>query len=97
KEYVRPGVHVTEMHEALLRIQTQRTQWQRCVESGVAPEIPLGLGDVHASWQRVAAELAELDAALGRREPLAALPVARLVRMLAGLAAKSDVFENLVE
>lgn len=97
KEYVRPGVHVTEMHEALLRIQTQRTQWQRYVEAGVAPEIPLGLADVYVAWQRAEAELAELDAALGRREPLASLPVARLVRTLAGLAAKSDVFENLVE
>lgn len=97
KEYVRPGVHVTEMHEALLRIQAQRTQWQRFVEAGVAPEIPLGLADVSAAWQRAHAELAELDAALGRREPLASLPVARLVRTLAGLAAKSDVFDNLVE
>lgn len=97
KEYVRPGVHVTEMHEALLRIQTQRTQWQRYVEAGVAPEIPLGLADVYVAWQRAEAELAELDAALGRREPLSSLPVARLVRTLAGLAAKSDVFENLVE
>ncbi|MFS0854616.1 AAA family ATPase [Microbacterium sp. 179-I 3D4 NHS] len=97
KEYVRPGVHVTEMHEALLRIQAQRTQWQRCVEAGIAPEVPLGLAEVAASWQRVDAELAELDAALGRREPLATLPVARLVRTLAGLAAQSDVFENLVE
>ena len=97
KEYVRPGVHVVEMHDALLRIQAQRTQWQRYVDAGVAPEIPLGLADVHAAWQRVDAELAELDAALGRREPLASLPVARLVRTLAGLAAKSDVFDNLVE
>lgn len=97
KEYVRPGVHVTEMHESLLRIQAQRTQWQRYVEAGVAPEIPLGLADVYALWQRVQAELAELDAALGRREPLASLPVARLVRTLAGLAAESDVFDNLVE
>ncbi len=97
KEYVRPGVHVTEMHEALLRIQTQRTQWQRYVDAGIAPEIPLGLADVYVSWQRVEAELAELDAALGRREPLSSLPVARLVRLLAGLAAKSEVFENLVE
>ncbi|MGO2682752.1 MAG: AAA family ATPase [Microbacterium sp.] len=97
KEYVRPGVHITEMHEALLRIQQQRTQWQRFVDAGVAPEVPLGLGDVYASWQRATAELAELDAALGRREPLAALPVERLVRTLAGLAAKSDVFDNLVE
>lgn len=97
KEYVRPGVHVTEMHEALLRIQAQRTQWQRFVEAGVAPEVPLGLAEVSSAWQRAHAELAELDAALGRREPLASLPVARLVRTLAGLAAKSDVFDNLVE
>lgn len=97
KEYVRPGVHVTEMHEALLRIQAQRTRWQRVVEAGVAPEIPLGIADVYVAWQRVHAELSELDAALGRREPLASLPVARLVRTLAGLAAKSDVFDNLVE
>ncbi|MGF6821784.1 HPt (histidine-containing phosphotransfer) domain-containing protein [Microbacterium sp. ZKA21] len=97
KEYVRPGVHILDMHEALLRIQQQRTEWQRFVDAGVAPEIPLGLSDVYASWQRVHAELAELDAALGRREPLATLPLARLVRTLAGLAAKSDVFENLVE
>ncbi|WP_416361090.1 AAA family ATPase [Microbacterium sp. UFMG61] len=97
KEYVRPGVHVTEMHDSLLRIQTQRTQWQRCVDAGVAPEIPLGLADVYTAWQRVVAELSELDAALGRREPLSSLPVARLVRILAGLAAKSDVFDNLVE
>ncbi|KJQ55272.1 AAA family ATPase [Microbacterium sp. SA39] len=97
KEYVRPGVHVTEMHEALLRIQAQRTHWQRCVDAGVAPEVPLGLADVASSWQRVEAELAELDTALRRREPLATLPVARLVRTLAGLAEKSDVFDNLVE
>ncbi|MGW8484495.1 AAA family ATPase [Microbacterium sp. NPDC055903] len=97
KEYVRPGVHILDMHDALLRIQQQRTQWQRFVDAGVAPEIPLGLGDVHASWQRVEAELEELDTALGRREPLATLPVARLTRTLAGLAAKSDVFDNLVE
>ncbi|WP_336646517.1 AAA family ATPase [Microbacterium sp. USHLN186] len=97
REYVRPGAHVSEMHEALLRIQQQRTQWQRFADAGVAPEVPLGLSDVLVAWQRVAAELADLDTALGRREPLAALPVARLVRTLSGLAARSDVFDNLVE
>ncbi len=97
KEYVRPGAHVGDMHEALSRIQAQRTQWQRYVDAGVAPEVPLGLADVAVAWQRVDAELAELDVALGRREPLATLPVARLVRTLAGLAARSDVFDNLVE
>jgi len=97
KEYVRPGMHITDMHEALLRVQHQRTQWQRLVDAGVTPEIPLGLDDVATAWQRIDADLAELDRALGRTEPLAGLPIAQLLRTLAGLAASSDVFDNLVE
>ena len=99
KEYVRPGVHVPDMHEALVRIQQQRTSWQRFVEAGVAPEVPLGLADVHVAWQRVEADLGELDRPLGRERAgrLASLPVAQLVRTLAGLAAESKVFDNLVE
>ncbi|MBS1675589.1 MAG: AAA family ATPase [Actinobacteria bacterium] len=97
KEYVRPGAHIGDMHEALTRVQAQRTQWQRYVEAGVAPEVPLGLADTSVAWREVEGRLAELDTALGRREPLSALPVARLLRTLAGLAARSDVFENLIE
>ncbi|MFK4836050.1 AAA family ATPase [Microbacterium sp. ZW T2_14] len=99
REYLRPGVHVPDMYEALVRIQQQRTEWQRYVEAGVTPEVPLGLADVQVAWQRVDAELGELDAALGRNDPdrLATMPVKHLVRTLAGLAADSDVFDNLKE
>ncbi len=97
REYVRPGMHVTDMHEALVRVQQQRAQWQQLVEPGVLPELPIGLDDVAASWQRVNADLASLDTALGRTEPLASLPIPHLLRTLAGLAAESAVFDNLVE
>ncbi|GAA5207628.1 AAA family ATPase [Microbacterium kyungheense] len=99
REYLRPGVHVPDMYEALVRIQQQRTEWQRYVESGVTPEVPLGLGDVQVAWHRVESELGELDGVLGRSGPdrLGALPVKQLVRTLAGLAADSDVFDNLKE
>ncbi len=99
KEYIRPGVHIVDMHEALVRIQQQRTQWQRLVDAGVAPEVPLGIADVQVAWQRADSELAQLDEALGRTgsERLSTLPVAELVRTLAGLAAESAVFDNLVE
>lgn len=97
REYVRPGAQVPEMHEALLRIQHQRSQWQRYVDAGIAPQVPLGLSDVYITWQRVTAQLADLDEALGRKEPLSVLPVTRLVRTLSGLAARSAVFDNLVE
>jgi hypothetical protein len=99
REYLRPGVHVPDMYEALVRIQQQRTEWQRYVEAGVTPEVPLGLGDVQVAWHRVEAELGELDAVLGRTgaDRLGSLPVKHLVRTLAGLAAESDVFDNLKE
>ncbi|MDT0180187.1 AAA family ATPase [Microbacterium sp. ARD31] len=99
REYVRPGVHISDMHEALVRVQHQRTEWQRYVDAGVAPELPLGLADVQVACQRVEAELAEVDVVLGRTgaDRLASLPVAQLVRTLAGLAADSAVFENLRE
>ncbi|AXA95270.1 AAA family ATPase [Microbacterium sp. PM5] len=97
REYVRPGMHITDMHESLLRVQQQRAQWQQLVDPGVMPEIPLGLDDVATAWQRVAADLGALDRALGRTEPLASLPIPYLLRTLAGLAATSDVFDNLVE
>nr|WP_229663180.1 AAA family ATPase [Microbacterium album] len=97
KEYVRPGVHVADMHDALVRIQHQRAQWQKLVDVGTIPDIPLGLGDVQVEWQRVEAELTDLDKALGRGSRLAAMPVQRLVRTLAGLAAESEVFDNIVE
>lgn len=99
REYLRPGVHVPDMYEALVRIQQQRTEWQRYVDAGVTPEVPLGLSDVQVAWQRVDAELGELDAVLGRSgaDQLATVPVKHLVRTLAGLAADSDVFDNLKE
>lgn len=97
KEYLRPGVHIADMHDALVRIQHQRAQWQKLVDVGTIPDIPLGLADVQVEWQRVEAELTDLDGALGRGTRLAAMPVQRLVRTIAGLAAESDVFDNIVE
>ena len=99
REFVRPGVHVADLHEALLKIGRQRTLWQRYVEAGVVPAVPLGLADVHVAWQRVSAELSELDVPLGRSgdQKLATIPVDRLVRMLAGLAADSEILDNLIE
>ena len=99
KEYVRPGVHVPDMYEALVRIQQQRTEWQKYAEAGIAPDLPVGLGDVYNTAKRVHAELGELDTILGRSgaDRLAGMPVAHLVRTLGGLAAESAYFENLVE
>lgn len=99
QEYVRPGVHVPDMYEALGRIQQQRSMWQRLVDTGAVPEVPVGLADVLVAWRRVRDQLDELDAVLGRSDGsrLAAMPVSQAVRTLGALAAPSAYFENLIE
>jgi hypothetical protein len=100
REYVRPGVHISDLNAALRRVQQQRVLWQRYVDAGVTPEVPLGIADVQVAYQRVVADLAQLDAPLGREAPadrLVAAPVKELVRMMSGLAAESQVMDNLQE
>ncbi|MBX3196491.1 MAG: AAA family ATPase [Microbacteriaceae bacterium] len=100
REYVRPGMHGGDLHEALTAIQQQRMLWQRYVATGVAPEVPTGISDLHVAWQQVAHDLSVLDAPLGhatREQQLAHLPLHRLGEVLAGLAEDSDVLENLQE
>jgi hypothetical protein len=99
-EYVRPGVHVSDLNAALRGIQQQRTLWQRYSEAGATPGVPVGIDDVHVAYQTVATDLQSLDAPLGllgSPRQLAARPIRELTAMLAGLAADSEVLQNLQE
>ncbi|HEY0258627.1 MAG TPA: AAA family ATPase, partial [Lacisediminihabitans sp.] len=100
KEYIRPGVHIGDINEALVRIQQQRVLWQRFVAAGVTPEVPVGIADVQVAYQQVAQDLTQLDEPLGsvtRETQLVHLPIHVLVERLAALAADSDVLSNLQE
>lgn len=99
-EYLRPGVHVTDMNEALRRVQQQRTLWQRYVVAGSTPAVPVGIADVHVAYQRVTDDLARLDAPLGvsgTPRQLASRPIRELIYTMSGLAAESEVLANLQE
>jgi len=100
KEYVRPGVHVSDLNDALVRIQQQRVLWQRFVVEGVAPEVPVGIADLQVAFQEVEQNLAELDEPLGsvsRDTALANMPIPQLLRRLHELSEESDVLNNLQE
>jgi hypothetical protein len=100
KEYVRPGVHVGDMHDSLVKIQQQRILWQRFVAEGVPPEVPVGIADVQSVFSETAVQLAQLNdplRLLTRDSQLEYLPIGALVEKIAGLAAESDVLNNLQE
>lgn len=98
KEYLRPGVHVTDIHDWLVRIQQQRVLYQRFVTTGAPPEVPAGIPDLHTAYQRVAGDLAALDEPLGATgtpDSLLQLPVEELPERLAALARDSDALTTL--
>ena len=67
---------------------------------GLTPEVPLGIADVQVAYQRVVEDLARLDVPLKRadgNDRLKTLPIKSLVRLMSGLAADSEVMENLQE
>lgn len=99
-EFLRPGVHVSDLNAALRGIQQQRTLWQRYSEAGAIPAVPAGIDDVHVAYRTVAADLSSLDGPLGvagTPRQLAARPVRELQSTLAGLAEESEVLLNLQE
>lgn len=99
-EFVRPGVHVSDLNAALRGVQQQRTLWQRYSEAGAIPAVPVGIDDVHVAYQQVADDLAVLDAPLGftgTPRQLAHRPLRDLTVLLDGLAADSEVLQNLQE
>ncbi len=100
REYLRPGVHLADMHAALERVRDQRVLWQRFAAEGVTPQVPVGLGSVIARYRFVDAGLASLDEPLGSFTPETALahrPLQQLTDTLAGLAAPSAVLDNMQE
>lgn len=60
REYVRPGVHITDMYSRLVQIQQQRVLWQRYTTvAGTRPEVPLGIADVVVAFQSAYQDLDE--------------------------------------
>ncbi|MBD8140575.1 AAA family ATPase [Frigoribacterium sp. CFBP 13605] len=99
REYVRPGVHIADLHGALQRIQQQRVVWQRYVSAGTPPEVPTGIADAHVLHQQVSQDLERLDGPLGLKgdDGLTEIGIVELQQRLEALAAESDVLQNLQE
>lgn len=100
QEYVRPGANVSDMHSALIEIQQQRVLWQRYVVAGAVPEVPVGVSDLQVLYSKVMEDLSILDTALsttGSEQAFAKLTINALKNKVSGLAAESEVLNNLQE
>ena len=100
KEYLRPGMHVQDMNEALRQIQAQREQWHTLTYSVTAPQVPLGLADVQVVYQAFIADLENLELHLDKESnptSLVRLPLETLRQKLESLVNDTGALNNFGE
>ena len=101
REFVRPGVNVTDMYSRLVQIQQQRVLWQRYSEVvGARPEVPVGISDLVVAFQKTYQDLDKLDVVLDpeqRGERLRNMPLNDLALLVTELSRESEVLQNIQE
>ncbi|WP_263117804.1 hypothetical protein [Cellulomonas fimi] len=93
KDLLRPGRHVDDLHAALANAQHQREVWRRHCAAGGWPQLPAGMAQIDAEYQRLRADLDALAPVLaGTPEggELASTPVAQVAERMTRLLAGAD-------
>ncbi|WP_246165313.1 DUF4011 domain-containing protein [Arthrobacter yangruifuii] len=100
KEYVRPGVHISDLHASLAEVQQQRAVWTRYATTQRHPSVPTGLAEINRSYLLVKEQLDTLTGILAEtpfHPDLAALPLDELEKQLSQLAGDRETLETLPE
>jgi hypothetical protein len=100
KEYVRPGVHIADLHSSLVLVQDQRALWANYATTQRHPAVPSGLGEMNVMYRALERELIQLGAALAHTTGGGNLQDARyeeLMERLESLVADSRTLKTLPE
>jgi hypothetical protein len=98
RDLIRPGLQIDDLHAALVQVETQRDIWMSWSPSVPWPKLPVGMRQIEAEYDAVAADIAQLDAALpGGHEPLAELEFTDLTALLTRLHVDRDSMDFLPE
>ncbi|MBG6216469.1 hypothetical protein IWX75_000913 [Arthrobacter sp. CAN_A6] len=100
KEYVRPGVHIADLHSSLVDVQQQHTLWTQYATTEQHPSVPTGLAELNSSYQAVRSRLSELTGILKTTQTSPDLPACGLddlERILAELVADKGTLQTLPE
>ena len=100
KEYLRPGMHVADMHLALKEIQSQRDIWAKHCLVAKAPQVPLGIAQAQSAVNTFVEELKVLQLHLDPETVNPALvdqPLEKLRGILRSLAEDTFILDNYPE
>ena len=98
KEYLRPGMHVSDLHVALKDIQAQRDAWAKHCLVAKPPQVPLGIKDAQLAVNSFVEELKVLQGHLSSEMPLLTeQPLDMLRGTLRSLAEDTAILDNYPE
>lgn len=100
REYVRPGVHLDDLHSALTKVQAQAKRWATLTTSQRHPAVPSGMAALRERYNDVVVDIDKLSAAVEWTKQGGALhevPVAELEKRLTLLAAEDESLATLPE
>ncbi|RZU60897.1 DUF4011 domain-containing protein [Zhihengliuella halotolerans] len=100
KEYIRPGVHIADLHTSLQEVQQQREAWKSYATSQRHPTVPNGLHEIHRQYTATRKRLQDLDRVMGtgrREKSLADRDVADVVAHVKRLVADREELTTLPE
>ena len=100
KEYLRPGMHTSDMHEALKAIQAQRDAWGRNCLVAKPPQVPLGIKEAQVAVATFVKELESLQPHLNQitlEAKLVDLPLDQLKATLQSLANQTSILDSYEE
>ena len=100
KEYLRPGMHVSDLHIALVEIQEQKARWDALAIAPSRPVVAAGVGDLQVKLQGFSADLGQIQKHLdtdAEATPLVRLPLAELGKSLKLMATDLMPIKNFAE
>jgi hypothetical protein len=100
KEYLRPGMSVSDMNSALKSVDEQRQLWAQYSMSPVPPSVPVGINDALVAYQSFVADLEQIQQhldPLASELPLVKLPLFDLQKKVQSLAEDTEALQNLGE
>ena len=100
REYLRPGMHVSDLHLALKDIQAQRDAWAKYCLVAKPPQVPLGIRDAQLAVNAFVEDLNMLQEHLSQEAVLPKLTEQTLEELretLRSLAEDTAILENQPE
>ncbi|MCP3424871.1 hypothetical protein NBM05_02205 [Rothia sp. AR01] len=100
KEYIRPQVHLSDVHRCLVTVQEQREARQEWVVDGRPAAVPEGLAELRGTYDRLAAEVSGLAIVMEdspARRDYFATPIRELQRFLETMAGDPFLLDTLPE